>query len=159
MSGGKKRVCSALASLKITHGIEEVDKKRICKMANISEATAPSLFSRMVKENLIRYGTAPNTIAITDAGMEIAEPCDVITSNEEYHEQIKKELKGKAVQIFEILQDRQIHKKADIMKAINCTNKNTFAPLLSRAFAKNGYIQYPSRDTVQLSDTCFPFDE
>ena len=158
MSSGKKKICSVLANLKLVHGKEEVDKKEVCKLAGIPVATAPSLLCRMTKEGLIMKGKTTGYIAVTDKGLKIADPGDMPTSNEEFHEQIKKELKGKARQIFEILLDRKVHKKEDIMKAINCTNKATFDPLLSRAFAKNKYVIYPSKGTVQLSDKCFPFD-
>ena len=138
--------------------MEEAPKERVAVMAKISDATFPSMVSRMVKKGLIKYGEYPGTLVLTEEGMALAEPSDdIATSNEEVHEGIKKDLKGKPRQIFEILADGKVHNKEDIMKQINCTNKATFAPLLSRELKKKGLIQYPSKGTVQLSDMCFPF--
>lgn len=157
MSSGVKNVLGALIYLRDVKGLEEAPKESVLVMSKVSKATFPSLISRMVKKELIEYGSTKSYLMITALGEGQAEPLDLPTSDEEHHEEIKKELKGKALQIFEILADGKVHKKFDIMGAIDCKNPSTFAPLVSRNFAKKGYIKYPSKDTMQLTDECFPF--
>ena len=149
---------SALVVLQETFGLKEAPKERVMTMAQISSATYPSMISRMAKKGLIEYGSEPGTLVITDAGREQApDDHDFVTSNEEHHEEIKKKLRGKARAIFVALADGKPHRKEDIMEAVDCTNPKTFKPLLSRDLKKNGWIEYPSKGTVQLSDQCFPF--
>ena len=126
-------------------------------MTDISKSTFPSLLCRMVKKGLIAYGSESGTLMITDKGLEMADVQDIPQSNEEAQEGHKQKLKGKARRIFEILADGKVHSKEKIMEAIGCQNPATFKPLLSRELKKHGYIEYPSKGTVQLSDLCFPF--
>ena len=72
--------------------MEEAPKERVAVMAKISDATFPSMVSRMVKKGLIKYGEYPGTLVLTEEGMALAEPSDdIATSNEEVHEGIKKD--------------------------------------------------------------------
>ena len=162
MPTAEQNILSALFALSEVHGDDEPDKMQVATMASVSQATFAPLLSRMVnKKGLVEYASK-DTIKLTKKGKEeaaeLASPGDMITTNEQHHEQIKEKLKGKkAVQIFEYLADGKEHEKQDIMEAVKCTNPKTFAPLLSRELKKPGYIVYPSKTTVQLSDLCFPF--
>lgn len=156
-ASGVQKVLAAIAELKLRHRLEEAPKKRVAAMAEISSSTFPSLISRMTKKGLVEKGSTSDTITITDMGMEQVDPIDIPTSNEEVQQKIKEKLKGKPLRIFEILLDGKPHAKEDIMEAVDCTNPKTFSPLLSRVLKKPGYIEYPSKGTVQLSDDCFPF--
>lgn len=152
------KVLSVLVFLQDIVKMEECPKARVQKQAEVSNSTFPSLISRMAKKGLVEYGSNKGTLKITAMGREEApDGHDFPTSDEEYHQTILKKLKNaKARQIFEILMDGRPHSKQDIMEAIDCTNPKTFAPLLSRELKKPGYIIYPGRDTVQLSDECYP---
>ena len=152
------KVLSVLVYLQDIVKMDECPKARVQKQAEITSATFPSLISRMAKKGLVEYGSDKGTLKITAMGREKApDDYDFPTSNEEFHQTILKKLKvAKARDIFEILMDGRPHSKQDIMEAIDCTNPKTFAPLLSRELKKPGYITYPSRDTVQLSDECYP---
>lgn len=154
---GLKKILAALADLKARHGLDEAPKKRIAAMAEVSSSTFPSLISRMAKKGLVEYGSTSDMIKITDEGLEQTEPIDIPTSNVEAQERIKEKLKGKPRRIFELLQDGLPREKQDIMEAVDCTNPKTFSPMVSRELKKHGYVEYPTKTSIQLADVCFPF--
>jgi Mn-dependent DtxR family transcriptional regulator len=174
-SSGVQKVLAAIYELKVTHGFDDgAPTKRVASIAQISNATFPSLICRMIKKGLIERvnssssnnnaggggggGGGGTTIKITELGMEQVIPIDIPTSNEEAQQKIKEKLKGnKPRRIFDYLCDGKPHKKSDIMVAIDCTNPSTFAPMMSRYLKKHGYIEYPKKGMVQLTDVCFPF--
>jgi hypothetical protein len=83
---------------------------------------------------------------------------DLPSCNEEVHEAIKEKLKGaKMKRIVDFLSDGQSRTRATIMKHVDIANEKTFGQLLSRELRKLGYIDYPSKNMVCLSDSCFPF--
>ena len=157
------KILAALFFLETRRGEQESCKKQVANMVNASMATFGPLLSRMVnKKGTVAYGTVKGTIKLTTLGKDkaatLTDPEEVVTSNEEVHEQIKKKLKGKmAREIFDFLLDGKEHSKEEVMKAVKCTNRKTFGPVLSRELKKDGYILYPSRETIKLSDKCFPF--
>jgi Mn-dependent DtxR family transcriptional regulator len=153
---GIKKVLNSLATLQQSTGKEEHCKKRVGTMAQISNSTLPSLISRMTTNGLIAYGSSRGMIKLTKKGSDEADPVDVVGSDEEYHEKIKAELKGKSRAIFEYLADGKVHDKQDVMEAVDCTNPKTFNPLLSRELKKKGLIHYPEKGKIQLTDECFP---
>jgi len=158
MPTNDQKVLQALALLQQSTGNVEVCKKKVAGAAQITSSTFPPLITRMVKKGVIEYGSGSGTIKITEKGLAmVGDLPDMPTSNEEHHEEIKKKLKGKGRLIFEYLADGKAHKKEDVMDAVDCTNPKTFAPLLSRELKKPGYIHYPEKGKVQLTDDCFPF--
>jgi len=115
---GAQRIVSALALLKRVHQLEEAPKERVARMAGISSGTLPSLLSRLKSKGWIEYGTASGTLKVTAQGMTLVDPTlHFPTTNEEHQDAIKAKLKGKALRVFEILVDGEIHEKQDIMKA------------------------------------------
>lgn len=158
---GLQKTLRALLVMKQLHKMEEAPKERIAAMSQISKATFPSLLSRMAKAGLIEYGSG--TIQLTDKGMKQAlalpkDAMDMVTSNQDAHEAILKSLKSKkAREIFQALADGKIHNKEAVMRAVKCTNPATFNPLVSRELKKLGHVHYPSKGTIQLTATCFPF--
>jgi hypothetical protein len=138
--------------------LDEAPKKRVAAMAEISSTTFPSLVSRMAKKGLVEYGSTSEMLKITGKGLDQVDPIDMPTSNVEAQERVKEKLKGKPLRIFEILQDGKAHEKEDIMKAIDCTNPKTFAPMVSRELKKHGYIEFPIKTSMELAESvCFPF--
>jgi hypothetical protein len=155
----KQKIIDTLAALKILHKIVNAPKARVATMAQISTSTFNPMISRMTKEDdpWIQYGSTPGTLMITDEGMRHANTEAVPTSNEERLESIKQKLRGKPRRIFEYLADGKVHDKEDVMNAVDCTNPKTFGPMVSRELRKPGYIDFPSKRTMQLSDECFLF--
>ena len=161
-SSNEGKILATLVRLHDIQKLEEVPKDRVMKTAQISSQTFPSLVSRMVnKKKLVEYGSASGTLKITAKGREAAPEgdIDVPTSNEEYQRQILEKLTGKPKQIFEILMDGRTHTKKSIMEKIECTNKTTFAPMVSRTLKKEGYIEYVGNGEMKLSQECYPIDE
>ena len=168
-NSGVHKVLMAIYELKVTHGFNDgAPNKRVATMANIPSTTFPSLICRMIKKGLIERtssggggddgGATTSSIKITELGMEQVDPIDIPTSNEEAQQKIIEKLKGtKPRRIFDYLLDGKPHRKVDIMVAVDCTNPSTFAPMMSRELKKHGYIEYPEKGRVQLTDVCFPF--
>lgn len=152
------KVLSVLVYLQDIVRLEECPKSRVQKQAEISKSTFPGLISRMASKGLVEYGSKKGMIKITAMGREQApEDHDMPTSNEEYHQRILQKLKtSKARKIFEFLMDGRPHSKQEIMDAVECPNRKTFSPILSRELKKPGYIFYPGTNMVQLSDECYP---
>lgn len=161
----KDKILSVLLALLNNQGIEEPTKDSVKKLTGISAGTWPSLISRMAKnDGTIAHGAEAGTLKLTAKGKDIAAnpspPEELPTTNAKVHEKIKQGLKGKALQIFEHIEDGQEHEKKDVMKAVKCTNPNTFAPLVSRQLKAKGLVEYPSRTTIRLTkEMCFPHDE
>ena len=153
-----ERVLSTLAYLEDIVKLDEAPKDRVMKMAEITAATFPSMISRMKSKGLVAAGSAAGTYKITELGREQVPEGghDLPTSNAEYHQTILNKLTGKPRAIFEILMDGKPHKKTDIMEAIDCTNPKTFSPLVSRELRKKNYVEFVGKDSMQLSDDCYP---
>ena len=152
-----QRVLAAVYELLVTHQLSVAPNERVRSIAEISKATYPSLISRMVQKKLLERGDA-GCIKITKLGMTQVDPINIPTTNDEAQRRIKDKLNGnKPRQIFDYLSDGKPRKKTEIMKAIDCMNQSTFAPLLSRELKRPGYIEYPEQGMVQLSDVCFPY--
>lgn len=163
-SNNKEKLLSVMFVL-LNQGIEEPTKDRVQKMAQISSATFPSLISRVIKkEGTIEYGNGSGTLKLTNKGKDVASeltpPGDLVTNNTAVHENIKKQLKGKALKIFEFLADGEEYDKKIVMKEVDCMNPKTFAPIMSRELKSKGFIEYPTKTTVKLTkEMCFPFDD
>lgn len=163
MATSESRILSVLFIKHQVYDEEESCKKEIAASAKVSMTTFAPLVSRMKKKGLIESGSGGGRIKLTKQGMDlaatVADPKDMVTTNEEVHEQIKQELKGKARKIFVYIADGEEYEKTDVMDAVDCTNPNTFGPLLSRDLKKPGYIEYPSKTTIRLTAKCFPFEK
>lgn len=161
----KDKIHAVMFAMLNNQGIEEPHKERVRKTAQISAGSFPSVLSRIVKKDgTIAYGTASSTIKLTAKGKDfaagLAPPEDLPTTNAQVQEKLKQDLKGMALKIFEFLQDGEEKEKIDVMSAVGCTNKNSFAPIMSRDLKSKGLVEYPSRTTVKLSmEMCFPFDK
>ena len=158
----EEKILSTLFQLSEVYKTNEPKKECVQTMAGVKQVTFSSTISRMKDKHLIEYKLHQKTMKLTKRGKDMAAklttPNDLVTSNEQHHENIKNKLSdGLAQGIFEYLSDGQEHNKKDIMEAIECTNQKTFGPLLSKQFKKPNYIEYPSKDTVRLTDQCFPF--
>lgn len=161
----ENRILSALFVQKQSYDKEEVEGKEVAKLAQVSMSTFTPMVSRMItKKGLLERGSPKGTIKLSKKGLDLAstlvDPSRLVTTNAQVHEQIRDSLNGKPLEIFNLLADGKEHRKEDIMKAIKCTNKSTFAPLMSRTLAKEGYVEYPTSKTVRLKQSkCFPFQK
>lgn len=159
------RILYALFFLYDRCGEKEPTKKRVATMANVKMSSLPSVLTRKLKEpGWIEYGSQKGTIKLTKSGLDraasLVPPSDMVTTNQQARDEIKKKLKGKALQIFCFLEDGEEHEKTQVMEGIGCTNKNTFNPIVSRDLRKWEYVEYPSKTTIRLNPAvCFPFKE
>jgi len=159
------RILTALFVLHENYNVVEPTKKRVAVMAKVSMASMPSLLSRKLKKpGFIEYGSTKDTIKLTKKGLDRAANLtpaeDMVTTNEQVHENIKKQLKGKALLIFNFLLDRKEHEKAEVMKAVKCENPKTFNPIVSRELKKHDIVEYPAKSTIRLNPAvCFPIKE
>ena len=85
------------------------------------------------------------------------------TTNTEVHTKIKSQLKGKYVQLFDMLSDGEIHDKDKVALSLDFPlgkKQKGFLNMLGVMKNQEGLITYPSTSTLQLvQEICFPFDE
>ena len=101
----------------------------------------------------------PQTILkLTSAGEDEAFFHSRHETNEEYQEEIKDVLKDKKmIQVFELIQDGEPHRLAEIPSKLGLKSQNRFLKLLDRINEKHHYLNYNiDKNTIQLSDICFP---
>jgi DNA-binding transcriptional regulator YhcF (GntR family) len=137
------------------------NKEKIAKLASIAPKTVANTFLKLVKKGLVEKGSVPQTMVLTEAGVQHVGPMAKSGgSNEEVHERIKsQDLTGKQVALFEALLDGEIHQKDVIAKKLAFESKSTkgFQNLVGAVKGK-GFVHYPTKDTMQLvEDICFPF--
>jgi hypothetical protein len=84
-------------------------------------------------------------------------------TNEEVHGRILANLKGKKAALFKILADGKAHDKEDVAQELGFVKEGKkqkgFQNLIGEMKKKEGLVEYPSPDTVQLNkEVCFPWD-
>jgi DNA-binding MarR family transcriptional regulator len=159
---GKSAEEKILEVLAICHARKQdpPNKDKIAKLANIAPKTLANTLPKLINKGFVEKGPNPQTILLTDAGVQHAgSVAKICGSNEEVHERIKSiHLTGKQVTLFEALSDGEIHEKDVIAKKLSYESKSTKAFVnLIGAVKSKGFVHYPTKDTIQLvEDVCFP---
>jgi len=157
-SGGPQRILDVMLAIETKTSDPNVPRKMVCAQAGVKPNTFNVAISLMKnKEGLIDYDK--DTMRFTDKGRARAVPVEMPLDNKAAQEEIMKRNKlsgdDMPAKAFRILLDGRAHDRADLAAAIGCTNKNTYAVMLSN-LKKKDVIVY-DRKTVQLSDACFPY--
>jgi hypothetical protein len=103
---------------------------------------------------------------LTEEGLDKTKHMDIDvggTSNDDVHDKIKSQLKGKYIRMFDILKDGEAHSKEELALQLDFEDgkkQKGFMNMLGVMKNKEELIFYPDKDTVQLvKETCFPFDD
>jgi len=98
-----------------------------------------------------------SSVFLTEKGQQEAGDVPELPTNKEAQEAILEELTSKRKEAFELLNDGKVYLRSDIAAKLGYESEKHqgFKKLLDRIKAM-GYLDYPDKDSVQLSDTCFP---
>ena len=155
-TGAPQKILDMTRMLEKRLDTKSVPRKMIAASAGVKSGTFPVTLSIMKKQGLISYDK--ETISLTESGHLRASDdfdSDCLFDNEKVQDDIKKRYKigGKAALLFDVLTDGSEHDRHAVATGIGCTNKATFAVMLSN-LKKHGIIEY-DRATVRLTDMCF----
>jgi hypothetical protein len=92
------------------------------------------------------------------AAIKHAATCSLACTNQDVQLEILQQLTPTMTCLFRLVQDGQHYSRDYLAKALGYINKKAggFQTLLSRMHCK-GYLDFIDKNSVQLSDTCFPF--
>ncbi|OEU23395.1 hypothetical protein FRACYDRAFT_233568 [Fragilariopsis cylindrus CCMP1102] len=96
-------------------------------------------------------------VFLTDLGRDEAGNAPEVETNKQAQETILSELTAKMKTVFEILQDGKVHQRLSLAKTLDYASakEQGFKKLLDRIRLK-GYLDNVDKESVQLSDTCYP---
>ena len=96
-------------------------------------------------------------VFLTDLGRDEAGDAPEVETNKQAQETILNELTAKMKTVFEILQDGKVHQRLSLAKTLDYASakEQGFKKLLDRIRLK-GYLDNVDKESVQLSDTCYP---
>lgn len=141
-----------------SHGLrnDSLARDQLSKGTGIAAKTVANNLIKLKQKGLVEYDAT--TVHLTSKGIEKAGPlASGPTSNEEIHERLKKGLKGKQVKLFDLLADGGIHDRNVFAVELDFEDakKKGFKNLCS-ALSGKGLVEYPDKQTMTLTDTCFP---
>lgn len=158
--GALDKVLKALAELH-SAGEERPTKAMVGVYAGVDPATSTmrSVCATLKKKNLADT-SEPKTLKLTQAGHDHARTLADVqlpSSNEEFHDRIKKKLKGaKPRQVYDLLRSGPPLTKAEIGQAIDVDiKKSTFRSILAD-LNKFKLLEKLSDDRYRLTDKCYP---
>lgn len=159
----KERLFAVIAQLSSLHGGGGAPRELVAKRAGYgnpkSQAFTKAL-SRQTKNGFLT--TDGDLLILTEAGEGLAEKCDDLSSdNETQLAKIEASLSAKQRDLFLLLRSGGSETKKHLADALDYENAKVqgFTKLLSRVKAQ-GYLEDApggDRNSVQLSDLCFPF--
>ena len=158
VKGAMKQILDMTATVAMTEGKDEVDKKQVIDMAGkLGKSTILNAFTSLKRMNLLIV--TPKTLTITPLGKELAdtENVPIMTTNEEYFAHVKDnyELKPKEIELFDLLADGKVHTKGEVSGALGMKLNSTFANLLT-GMKKKKIIKYNSK-TIEMEEAMFKF--
>jgi hypothetical protein len=167
---GPHRILYTCRTLEMS-GDVNVLRKTVLTLSGVKASTFPVTISGLKKKGYIDYDK--ECIRLTDLGRTEASKVGVpssqtmmgfggnsnsnATTNEKVQETLKRTHKltgGQRGMLFNLLLDGRLHDRTATAETIGCTNKASFAVMLSN-MKKIGIIQY-DKNTISLSDMCFP---
>lgn len=137
-------------------GQEVVERSKLPKMTGLSPKTIANALTKLKKEELIEMDS--KTIRLVEKGKEKVKALIIIPkTNLDRHSMLKQKLKGKELVVFDMMAQGFEMDKTSLAKALGYDDKSTkaFQNLMSSMKGK-GILEYPTKETVRLTDFCFP---
>jgi hypothetical protein len=147
-----------IAQVAVLHG-GKAPRDLVAKRAGYGTADNDSFkkaLSRAAKKGLLDRSDK-RVLDLTDKGREEAGDAPPVKTNEDAHNKIKEELSDKMQEAFALMTDGKAHTREELASAMKYPDikHQGFRKLLDRIKGK-GYLDYVDKDTVRLSDVCFP---
>jgi hypothetical protein len=119
-----------------------------------------TLLSKLSKSALVEYPDS-KSVRLTQAGIAKMGAVTVPANNEVVHDKIRELLKGKEVDIFNLLLDGRTRLRQDVMNTLGFTNAKSFGTYLSN-MSSRGFLEYVKENdgtrAIRLADIAFPVE-
>ena len=167
--GGKKdgknaeQVIMEVLATFFVKGNKEPLREKVAKATKLAAKTLSNTIPKLKRKNFVECPDG-KTIRLTDEGIKFLGPLAQKggggATTKEVHENLKKDMTGKQVMLFDLLVDGAVHDRDDIAKKLGYSEgrkTKAFVNLIGAMKSKD-IVHYPTKDTIQLVlDTCFPF--
>lgn len=136
-------------------------RELVARRAGYGSATTPAFkmaLKRAAKRGHVDIVADKTTVELTESGREEAgDASENLATNEETHDKIKSDLSPKMNEVFELIKDGEPHLRSVIATTLGYMNEKeaAFKMLLNR-IRKKGYLDFIDKQSIQLSDICFP---
>ena len=154
-------ILEAMAKL-LNRGTKVVEKKKLLSVTRLNDKTMANAITKLKQKGFL---DGRGSFELTDDGRKEVSDMDIEggSTNKEVHESIKSTLKGKAIRLFELLENGDEHCKEEIAQALDFKDKGKkqkgFQNLVA-SVKSEGIVCYPTKDTIQLvKEQCFPYDD
>jgi Mn-dependent DtxR family transcriptional regulator len=133
-----------------------VPRSKMMSVTGLAAKTLANAYTKLKQQEFIEMDA--QSIRLTTAGKTlVADWVIQPKTNQDRHDDIKSKLKGKQITLFDLLQDGHTQSKNDVAVALHYEGKSTKAfQNLVAAMKSKGVVEYPTQDTVRLTDVCFP---
>lgn len=139
-------------------GNDSLPRAKLTMGTGLATKTVANNLAKMKTKGLIECPDS-KLVRLTPEGIEEAGPLIAAApkTNAEYQERLKATLKGKQVQLFDLLADGKTHSRVDVAKCLGYDGiTKGFVNLLGSLRGKK-MLDYPDKESVQLADLCFHF--
>ena len=156
---GKNSLLGVIAQLAPLHN-GQPPRDLVARRAGYGSGDNPSFkkaLSRASKKNFVDL-SEKMVVFLTDMGKNEAGDAPALKTNEECQEAILADLsRGKQTEAFRLLQDGKVHQRSDLAIKLGYSSEKDggFKKLLDR-IRVSGYLENVDKESVQLSDICFP---
>jgi hypothetical protein len=142
----------------ISFGKVPLERKRLEIVTGLKKKTIDNTLPQLGRNGWITYDS--KTLQLTAEGVKkVGSLVSFPQNNAECQARIKQNLKGKAIELLELLEDGRAHNCGDVAVKLgyDSAKKKSFANLKGSLKGK-GFAEYSSdKQSIQLSDVCFPF--
>lgn len=132
----------------------------VARRAGYGSGDNPSFKKALLRASKKNYVDLSEKMVVflTDLGKGEAGDAPAIETNKEAQEAILADLpNGKQREVFGLLQDGKVHQRADLATKLGygSEKEGAFKKVMNR-IRSSGYIDNIDKESVQLSDLCFP---
>jgi hypothetical protein len=138
-------------------GEESFPREHLTRGTGLADKTVRNNLTKLKAKGWVEFDS--QVIRLTASGRASSGAMEnVPMTNAELHERIKINLKGKPLELFELMQDGEVHEKDMLAQKLGYEDKmvKAFKNVIS-TLSGRGLVQYPDPSSAQLSDKAFRF--
>lgn len=154
----EEKILQAIGKLRVI-GTEQPTRDQVQKFSGNTKTKAgfDKNLGNLKKKGFVEYPDG-KTVALTDQGVEYVgevDPSDL--SNEAIQNEMKEMIPAKARDIFDALLDGKEHDRKKLAEQLKYDmNKLSGYQKNISQMRTLGFVDYPSKTTIKLTDSCFP---
>lgn len=159
MPSAAETIRDFLACMKAKFSMDEVEKKKIGGLTKINGAsTIRNALAKLKKDGIIKVNDG--MLEITAKGMDEADTSafdhiKIPTTNQEKHDIMRTELKGKQILVFDAIIDGHTKNKEELRLQLGLEKNSTWRNLLA-SLVKINVAEYPDKLSIRLTKDMFP---